>query len=280
MSTAVLEQLNRALDAVAAVDVDGLAGGELDAWVLGLQRAKHRPAGAAAWPLARWDATSVWRSDGSRSAATRLARDGLMSMRTAHVELRRARKLRDMPTTAEAVTAGRVSMDHVDLLGRADQAHRHDLFERDEALLVEQCSTLRYAQAVKAVEYWTQRADAETDTPPEPERPSRLHASITLDRTVRVDGLLGRIDGAIVTGELSRLEREQYLADQAAGITRTRSASTPRTSRITTAPSMARGRLVMPPTRACRDINVGGAMPNPPPPANIPTAVTPTVPTR
>ena len=50
-----------------------------------------------------------------------------------------------------------------------------------------------------------------------PATTSTLHASTTLDGTVRVDGTLDAIDGAIVSGELARLERLLYLADQAAG---------------------------------------------------------------
>ena len=114
------------------------------------------------------------------------------SLTTAHVELRRARKLVDMPATAAAVAAGRVSMDHVDLLGRADQEHRHDLFVRDEELLVDQCATLRHAQAVKAVEYWMQLADTDTgdSTPPRRNGSPGSTPRPTLDGTVRLDGTL------------------------------------------------------------------------------------------
>jgi hypothetical protein len=213
MSAGVLDQL------------DDLSDGELDTLMVELMRTRHRLAAVTADVLARWDARGVWQSDGSRSAATRLARDGNVSLTTAHVELRRARKLVDMPVTASALRAGRVSMDHVDLLGRADQEHRHGLFVRDEALLVDQCATLRHAQAVKAVEYWMQLADTETgdSTPPPSQRPSRFHASTSFLGTVRLDGLLNRLDGAIVTGELQRLEREQYLADEEASVVRTHS---------------------------------------------------------
>jgi hypothetical protein len=218
----VLDQLDEAIDALGDATVDD---GELDSLVIGLMRARHRLAAVTAGVLACWDACGVWRSDGSRSAATRLARDGKVSQTTAHVELRRARKLVDMPATATALREGRVSMDHVDLLGRADQEHRHELFVRDEALLVDQCATLRHAQAVRAVEYWMQLADTATgdSTPPPSQRPSRFHASTTFDNNVRLDGLLNRLDGAVVTGELERLERELYLADEAAGVVRTHS---------------------------------------------------------
>ena len=154
---------------------------------------------------------------------TRLARDCSTSTATAHIELRRARRLAAMPATAAAVAAGRVSMDLVDVLGRADQPHRHDLFARDEEMLVEQCATLRHAQAVRAVEYWMQLADGETGDSAAPREPeaSNLHASTTYDGKVRLDGTLNRLDGAVFTGELGRLERELYLADQVAGIVRT-----------------------------------------------------------
>ena len=102
--------LNAAIDGLVGVDLDALADGELDELVIGLQRARHRLAGATAGPVARWDASGVWRMDGSRSAAARLARDGGMSMTTAHVELRRARQLRAMRVTAAAVR-GRAGVD-------------------------------------------------------------------------------------------------------------------------------------------------------------------------
>ena len=191
--------------------------------MISLQRARHRLAGVTAPALGRWDTLGVWRSDGSRSATTRLARDAATSTTTAGIELRRVRKMRDMPATSAAVCEGRLSMDHVDLLGRADQPHRHDLFTRDEQMLVKECSKLSHADAVRAVEYWMQRADGETGdstTPPQPHA-SSVHASTTYDGKVRLDGTLNKIDGAIFTKELGRLERKLYLADEAAGIVRT-----------------------------------------------------------
>ena len=51
-------------------------------------------------------------------------------------------------------------------------------------------------------------------------------------------------------------------------------------SRMMTWPSMTRGRWLIPPTMTSRDIKDRGVMPKPAPPANMPTAVTATVPTR
>ncbi|MET0457911.1 MAG: DUF222 domain-containing protein, partial [Ilumatobacteraceae bacterium] len=136
----VFSRLGEVITSIAELDVDSLTDAELDALVVGVQRAGQQLAGVGAAALARWDGAGVWRSDGSLSAVKRLARDTGTSNGTAQVALRRARKLTAMPITAPAVVAGRISMDHVDLLGRADQPHRHHLFARDEAVLVELCA--------------------------------------------------------------------------------------------------------------------------------------------
>jgi hypothetical protein len=142
---------------------------------------------------------------------------------SANVELRRARKLATMPHTAAAVLAGSLSLDHVDVLGRANQPWRGAVFADHEQALVDECAKLRFSQAVNAVEYWCQRADA-TAAEEAAERcrhGAYLHASSTLDNVVVLDGVLDPIGGAMVTGELKRLERALYLADQRDGVVRT-----------------------------------------------------------
>jgi hypothetical protein len=167
----------------------------------------------------------VWADDGSRSAAHRLARDTATAVGTARRELGRARHLESMPHTAHALAAGKLSVDHVDLLGRANRPWRDTVFADHEATLVEQCTKLRFAQAVRMVDYWCQRADAETaEADAERQRQAaHVHVSPTIDGTVVINGVLDRIGGTVVKSELARLERELYLADQRAGRLRTTS---------------------------------------------------------
>jgi hypothetical protein len=226
MSEVAVDTLRAAIDALADIDLDTLTDTELDTFTITVQRQRHRLAAVAATSLARWETRGVWCGDGSRSSATRLARDAATSVTTARIELRRARRLASMPAVAVAVATGRLSMDHVDLLGAADTTSRHHCFARDEAMLVEDCATLRHAQAVKVLEYWKHTVDAtlpDADEQAAPVDRGHLHASPTLDGTVRLDGMLDPIDGAIVLDELNRLERELYLADERAGVVRTRS---------------------------------------------------------
>jgi hypothetical protein len=196
--------------------------------VVAVQRERARLGVVAGGLLDRWDARRVWAADGSRSAARRLSRDTACSPASAGVQMRRARQLRRLPACAAAIARGELSLDHVDLLGRANQPHRGALFVRDEAVLVDQCTRLRFTPAVRMVGYWCQRVD--TDTEPDGYgRPDdavrrddavRLHASVTIGGTVVIDGVLDAVGGAILTNELHRLEHDLYLADQRDGTLR------------------------------------------------------------
>lgn len=222
MSTGV-EQLEVAVGALLDVDAHALSDAELHEYVVSLQRQRSRLAAAAASALSVWDERMVWVDDGSRSAAARLANETSSSNQTARVELRRARQLRSMPATAAALAAGTVSVDHVDLLAKANQQWRSADFTDHEAHLVQQCETLRFSDARKMVDYWCQRADANAAEEQAERQRESAHLSIspTLDGTVVLNGTLDPIGGAIVADQISRIERELYLDDQRKGITRT-----------------------------------------------------------
>lgn len=226
------------------LDPAGLDDGLLHELIVGLQAQRSRLAVAAAGLLAEWDRRRIWEGDGSRSAAHRLARETRSSMRTSRSEMCRARRIGQMAATREAVTAGRLSVDHLDLFAHVNTPARRALFDRDEALLVGECCALCFADAARVVRYWAIHADEElaTDTHTAagdadttsdadaaagssvglpPFVGSRLHASRTLDDTLVIDGVFDPIGGTIVESELLRLADQIGLTDRAAGIDRT-----------------------------------------------------------
>ena len=209
-------------DELATVDPASLSDDELHAFVTGCQRQRARFEVTTAPAVAAWHARKTWAADGSRSAAHRLAREVNCSVRSAKQHIERARHLGAMPATRAAVLDGRLSMDHVDLLGRANQADRAALFAEDEQLLVDECATLTFRDAYALVKYWIQRADAAAAEREGARIDDAAHLSVsaTLDGTVVVDGVLEPIGGAIVQGELRRIERELHLADQRDGVDR------------------------------------------------------------
>jgi 5-methylcytosine-specific restriction endonuclease McrA len=220
-----IEQLQEAITAVLMLDPDTLTDDELHESVVVLHRQTHRLAGARARLVARWDRCQVWADDGSRSAAHRLARDSRTSVATARRELRRARHLESMPHTAAAVAAGELSAEHVDLLGAANDGCRRAVFAEHEAMLVEQCTMLRFEQAGRAVKYWRHRADTQAGE----DDAQRLHTGRSASVAVTIDGMvdlrawLDPLGGAAVKAELDRLEHELYLRDQRDGRLRTTS---------------------------------------------------------
>src|SRR5262245_60666246 len=149
-----VEQLNEAIDALLNVDLDTLTDPELDAAVVELQRQRARLGVVAARLLGRWDHRQIWADDQSRSAASRLARDTNTSITSARVELRRARQLASMPATETAVVRGELSLDHVELLAKANRSWRNEVFTDHEQTLVTECAKLRFGQAQRVVEYW------------------------------------------------------------------------------------------------------------------------------
>jgi len=219
--------LRAAVDGVLALgDVsDGEAA--LHDFVVGVQREQHRLVVAAAPAVRSWERSGVWGLDGSLSAASRLAVDSRTSRSTARRVLRRARCLQEMPVTAVAVANGVLSTDHVDLFARANRPHRRTRFAEDEPTLVAACTPLLWDDAVRAVDYWCSRADADGAGDDDRQRDAdrragaHLHASSTLDGTVVVSGVLDPVGGEVFLNELDRLEHHFYLTDLKSGSGRT-----------------------------------------------------------
>ncbi len=220
-----IDELSAAIDSLLAVDPADLTDDELHQFVTTLQGQRQRLAAVSAAAVSSWDRRMVWADNGARSAAVRLANETSTSTSSAGIEVRRARQLRSMPATAAALAAGDLSPDHVDLLSKADQPWRNASFADHEETLVEQCKVLRFADARKLVDYWCARADVDAaeDRAERQRTAAHLNMSPTLDGTVVIGGTLDPIAGSIVHDELTRIERELYLADTRDGVTRTAS---------------------------------------------------------
>ncbi len=215
-----------ALDEVLSVDLDEEIGDDdarLSAEVAALHRQCSRLAAMNARLIARWDARRVWADDGSRSASARLAHEAGLSTSTARVEVGRARRLRSMPETSEALANGAISTDHVDLLAKANRPWRGTQFDQHEPSLVDHCRKLRFDHARTAVHYWCQHADAEAAEVDGYRIDQGRSASIgvTLDGEVALHAVLDPVGGSAFEDELHRLEHGLYLDDRQSGCERT-----------------------------------------------------------
>ena len=198
-----------------------LSDEELQQGVVSLQKSASIVAVASARALEPWHARRAWLRTGHLSAAAALARAAHLSTRSARRELRRANQLTRMPLTARAIVDGRLSIDHADLFGRANEPWRRELFHEHEPTLVEQCSHLHWEPATRVVQYWALRADAITDQPAPPAPAAHCWAADTPDGVVHLRAALDPIGGEILTTELRRLEQQLRALDHQHGVTRT-----------------------------------------------------------
>ncbi|MBI2710369.1 MAG: DUF222 domain-containing protein [Actinobacteria bacterium] len=217
MELEALGQIREGVERLLAVDAAGLADGALHDAVVEVSRLGSRLEAAAARLVGAWDARRVWAADGSTSPAAVLARDAGHSKATARQACRRARRLRDMPVTADAFARGAISVDHVEVLCRTNTPEAAALFSEAEALLVEQAGRLGFSDFTRVARYWSQCADDARSEDRALRQHEQRHVSITptFDGSYELRGSLDAIGGEIVATELDRLQRELFEADWA-----------------------------------------------------------------
>jgi hypothetical protein len=139
--------------------------------------------------LAEIDRRGLFERDGHLSAASWLASRFKVAWGLAREQVRVARALARMASVRAAFEAGDVSMSGVRLLATAHEADP-DAFARAEAALVEAARIHSVPDLGRVVAHWRQTVEHEQALGGEDElrRRRRLHASVTLMGSVRVDG--------------------------------------------------------------------------------------------
>jgi hypothetical protein len=222
-AAAPADVLRAAVDLLAALDPSELATAEIGELCLDLQRQRHRLDAVAARLLQRWHDSGVWALDGSRSAATHLARETRSRVASCRGELRQARATTGLPAVTEAIVDGHLSIDHLDLFAAFRTPARAEAMDRDQQQLVERCRQLNFAQARTLLAYWASAHDDAQALPDdaEPDDESKVFLSETFGGSWVLDGTLDPIPGRVVHDELARLERSIADSDAAAGRKRT-----------------------------------------------------------
>jgi hypothetical protein len=218
---AKLRELHRAIDELGAIDPSEMSDADLNDAAIGLQQADSLLCAVRARYLSAWEIRRLWADDGSKAAAARLARECGLATATARRELRRARRLRDMPCTAAALIEGKLSIDQADVLVHVNQPAVAALFERDESLLVDQVKTLRYNDGMRVAKYWLSAAHDEVDHDPWSRAVSNRYVTAvrTMSDSVVLDGMLDTVAGTVFMNELRRLEQQLFEADWAVALT-------------------------------------------------------------
>lgn len=211
MSLAVFEE---ALDQLVDTGASSYGDGES---LVTLERLASRLECFIDKAAASFDQSGAYGLDGARSAPAWIATRCRLPLRTTKAQVRRGKALRELPVAEAAFAAGAISSSHVSALAGLLKGATHDAVVEKEGLLVGQASELRFSQFKSALSYFAQLADEDGTE-------ARAKALSARRGVYLVQGYEGAytggialdpIAGAIVSGELQRLEQVLFEQDTA-----------------------------------------------------------------
>jgi hypothetical protein len=210
----VLDDLQADLDAAKALGPGAFADAESLA-VLERQLAQFEC--LVATSVACFDAAGNFEASGAVTTKAWLKSECRLSGKQAALQVKRGRHLRRLPQTAEAFASGQLGGDQVDVLIAADSDTTHEALLLQERELVAQGTTLSHHQFVQYLGYWLHRADREGAEDQAERRCAQREVYLVQSFE---DMWLGQmtldpISGAIVRGELDRLEQLFFEAEWA-----------------------------------------------------------------
>jgi len=182
-----------------------------------LHRQLARLESLVAESVAAFEASGAWEADGARSATAWLTARCRLPRREARARVRRGRELPHLPGCASAWERGEITGAHVDVLASLRTGATGEALARDEGLLVDEACRLRFDRFVAATAYWRQLADPDgADADGERRRARRdVYLVRSFSSTWLGRMTLDPLSGAVVAGELDRLERQLFEADRA-----------------------------------------------------------------
>ena len=164
---------------------------------------------------AAFEAGEQWAAAGAKTAASWISSTCRVSRTGAKRRVRLARTLRHLPLVAEAWREGAIGEDQARAIASARRHRTEASMARDEAMLVSQAKELDFEDFSRALAYWTQLADPDGAEASEEEK----KASRDVFLTSSFNGMwlgqmhLDPINGAIVAGELNRIEHDLFETD-------------------------------------------------------------------
>ena len=209
-----LPALSAVLDELIAVGPDTLADGES---MIELRRLQARLEALVATATARFDTSRTWEADGAQTAAAWLAWQCHLPKTVARRQVGLGRKLRHLPACEQAWLDGQITGFHVGVIGAVRRPATEAALARDEKLLVDNATHLRFDAFNRVVDYWAQRADPDgaEDDDHDRRHQREVHLSESFGGMWLGKLTLDPISGTIVAGELGRLEKLLFDADWA-----------------------------------------------------------------
>jgi hypothetical protein len=209
----VLAKLNQAVDEWNDIDPSLRCDAES---IKGVIRLRGQLDYALSTAVAEFDQWGQWASDGAKTSTAWIDTVCHVPKSEARAQLRRGKALPGLPVAAAAWRAGDIGTAQLDALLGVKRPVTEEALARDEALLVDYATEMKFAQFAEALEYWEQLADPDGTEAAAESRQERRDAYLVATPY----GYLGKmsfdfIEGAIVAKEHERLEKELFDADSA-----------------------------------------------------------------
>jgi hypothetical protein len=186
-----VSELRSAVEILRAEKLGDLSDARIEEDFAELQRAAELIDAERLRRLAEIERRGLYARDGHLSTASWLATTFKMAWGTAKEQVRIARALEEMPRTRQALDDGDLSMSRVRVLVAARDADP-SAFRDSETALVEAACIHSVQDLRRVAAYWRQAVErqAALDGEEKLREHRRLHASVTFQGMVRVDGTL------------------------------------------------------------------------------------------
>ena len=143
LDTDSMTAFHDAVEAVASEDRDGWTGAVVSERLVGLLEARERLDAAITRLAGRWDRERCWEADAALSGTVWLARRAPIPRHKARRLIANGRLTVDHEVVDEALAAGDVTVEHVEVVTRVAGNHRKDLVTDHIGVLVDSAAGLR-----------------------------------------------------------------------------------------------------------------------------------------
>jgi hypothetical protein len=214
MEVDVLEALERDVDRLLGLDAFSYADKES---MVTMARISAKVECAKSLVATAFDDGGEWASDGAQTAVAWVDTRCHVDKAKARRELRLGRALSHMPATAVAWSEGAITAAQVEALAKLVSARTKEAFLRDEQMLVDQATQMKFGTFHRVAAYWEQCADPDGASEKDMARLARRDVWLVPGTSGMWSGQmnLDQVSGSIVSSEHTRLEKELFEADRA-----------------------------------------------------------------
>jgi hypothetical protein len=212
MAAMELDDFATALDVLVRSGAERYGDGES---IVALHTALSRFEAFVTEATSAFEASGEWAADGAKTAGAWITKRCRLPRSAARRRVRLGRTLRQLPQCAEAWREGRIGADQARAIASARRHRTEEAMVRDEEMLVTYAEGMGFEDFYRALSYWKQLADPEGADEAEEDRRTARHVYLepSIDGMYLGQMTLDPISGAIVSGELERLERQMFEDD-------------------------------------------------------------------